>query len=99
MTTTQGPAATPPGALVPALRLRPDSAVHISPHTARGRAVDCPDANVEVTAVRWADETHRAIVLDYEPCMLFPGFPPRFRAGTVVYDRLTPVRLLWQGAA
>ena len=81
---------------IAAMSLLPGDVAHISPHLCHGLPVDCGERDVEVTAVRWGDEGHGDIVIDYGPAWSFPG-EPWGRCGSVVYERLERVLVHWHG--
>lgn len=79
---------------VAAMSLRPGDVAHISSHACHGTAVNCGDHNIEVTSIR---PELGDVVIDYDPWAQWPGDRPASH-GSVVYEPLDMVLLLWHGA-
>ena len=84
------------GEMTAVMNLQPGDVAHIESHAWRGEQISCGSHNIAVTGTHWTDSSHAGVVVDYDPWALYPG-DLGSRHGTVVYDRLARVAVLWHG--
>ena len=84
------------GEMTAVMNLQPGDVAHIESHACHGLPVTCGAHNIVVTGTHYGDDSHTDVVVDYDPWALYPG-DLGSRHGTVVYDRLARVAVLWHG--